>query len=405
MKNLFEKKIIIIPTIILIIGIGLIALVASITIRNILKAEMANDGIVQSDYLLKMLDINESAVRMVDQSLEEKIRIASNIVLENSENLSSDRLIHLGEELKVDELHWLDPRGKIIYSSVEGYVGWETPSDHPLQEIIAGREELMEDLREDHKYGKLMKYGAVRREDGYFVQVGLSGERVQEIRGAFSHQSLMYEIAGYEDIVYALFVDRNNIKIASSLGENIGLESMDPGIRMVNESREKYFEEYDFDGDLVYDFITPLYVDGNYLGVLNLGYSMDKINKSIRDAIAIIYSIGILLSLILIYILKRIQDKKILDPIIQLNQDIGRIDIIRDTNYRLPLEGESYFIQTRKRLNTVLENSEDFLREMLDHQEELGAMNEELEATIGQLSANEQELMARYEEIKEQKRK
>lgn len=124
----------------------------------------------------------------------------------------------------MDELHWFNKEGEIIYSTIEGYLGWLPSQEHPLYEfMLSNDQELMEEIRADAEFGNLLKYGAVKNTDGTFVQIGIKADVIQELTEQFSYQSLVEDLAENEKVEYAVFIDKNAIAVASSDKEEIEL--------------------------------------------------------------------------------------------------------------------------------------------------------------------------------------
>jgi len=216
------KKILVIPVIAVIVGILIIAFVSSDIIKSSLLKEMQSNSFIIADTIAERLDDNIDAQETIKIMLNDQIKMVAYIVIKNKDRISNEYLLELAKDLEVTELHWLNKDGVITHSTVNGYLGWKVTPNHPLSIILSGKSELMEDIRPDSKFGKLMKYGAVKSSDGSFVQVGLSAEAVRKFTDGFSFQNLMEDITAGEKIVYAELMDKTGIILASNNPKKVG---------------------------------------------------------------------------------------------------------------------------------------------------------------------------------------
>lgn len=82
----------------------------------------------------------------------------------------------------------------------------------------------------------------------------------------------------------------------------------------------------------------------------------------------------------------------IIKPLLTLGDRISRINVKKNPSYRLKLDNQEMFKPTVKAINKVLNQVERNMVNLEQDREEIYAMNEELEATLQQISAAEQEV-------------
>ena len=89
-----------------------------------------------------------------------------------------------------------------------------------------------------------------------------------------------------------------------------------------------------------------------------------------------------------------IQQRYLIDPMWEFDQDIMGISIEDDVKYRLPLRKNSPFELLRNTLNMILDNTQEHCENVIHQQEALAA-------AYGQLVAHEEQLQSQYTQIKQ----
>lgn len=393
-----KTKLIFEPLIISLIAIFTISSTTFYISKTSLLKQMRQDGINLTIQVTNQLSDNYKSLETINRMLEDKIRVASNIVIRNQNSLNNEFLKKQLSELGVDELHWMNKEGKIIYSTVEGYIDWIPYKGHPLYDFVLGNSvELMEHIRPDAKYGNFIKYGSVKSEDGNFIQVGILANNIQKLTEKFSYQTLVEELVKKDNITYALFVDNNLRGIADSNKEDIGViyekdEALKEAIKGNMFAKEWYYDKLH---SKVFDIAVPVSIEGKIIGAIDIGISME-------DAYSLIYKnffISLVITIFMTIVLFLIQNRNIIRPVNKLNQYINEIDIENNLDYRLPSVGKDAFLGIYYSINTILDKTYMYFHKLIENEEELKISNEEISAAYQQLSASEEELRAQYEEI------
>lgn len=297
-----KTKILIIPLIIILIGVIAMGGISSYIARENLLEEMRSSGTARLEQLESRVSDNVMAVDNINESLTDKIEMTGNMIVRNQLSLSSGFLRNIATDGDIVELNWFNREGEIVYSSIDDYVGWVAPDDHPVQEFINGNEKVaVEEIREDSESGEFRKYGYVRGTNGQFAQIGLNADRVQELTDEFSYQSLVDEIGAEEDLVYALFINKDLEAIAHSNHERIGIELTDANSKKAAVDGELASSEFFYESENVevYDVVYPLTVNGEHVGALNIGFSMAKVQDAIQKNIMIFAGVGIAIFLLI----------------------------------------------------------------------------------------------------------
>lgn len=383
-------------------AIFIISLITYLTSKNLLLEQMKQNGLNLAKQTVLQVEGNATSLEMVNEMIEDKIRTAEKIVSMNEKNLNNDLLKKISSDLKVDEICWYSPEGKIIYSNLEANLGWKTPKGHPVENFrISGKSELMEEIRQDSVSGDYKKYGYLRNDDNTFIQVGIKANEVESLTQKFNYQTLVEKLAKGEDVAHVSLVNKNLKTIADSNIKNIGIvysnnqgQEIQEALNNKISTKKSYCEETGKEEMTIY---VPVNKNGSVTSVLILSYSTEKVYYyiymlAIKSAI-----IGAIVILGLLWM----KNKNIIKPVNRLNQCINEIDIENNIKYRIPLEEGDTFFGIAYSINNILDKTSSYFYELKEYEEELQASNEEITATYHQLAASEEELRAQYEEIQD----
>jgi len=108
----------------------------------------------------------------------------------------------------------------------------------------------------------------------------------------------------------------------------------------------------------------------------------------------LLYNLILMIALfsIIIFFIINGQKKYISKPLYELEMQIEHIDIEADASYRLDVNSGSPVELLQRKINDLLDHVFSFIVEINNDKEEFHALNEELEASFGQLVAVEQEV-------------
>ena len=157
---------------------------------------------------------------------------------------------------------------------------------------------------------------------------GVSSEQIEKVKAEFSYQSQIDKMADDDSIVYIAIIDKNVIDIADSIKEDIGNdysddESMKAAAQQgIASASEYYYESHDV---TVYDVLYPLTINGELVGAIDIGYSMESVFAAVTSNILMIAGIGLLVFLVLALILYKIS-QSITKPISGVNQMIQEMN-------------------------------------------------------------------------------
>lgn len=178
-------------------------------------------------------------------------------------------------------------------------------------------------------------------------------------------QRVLEEVVVDENIHYALFLDHNLVAIADSDPQDVGIKYIDDPAYLATLSGNRTAEiwYYDTIGDNVMEVAIPYRSNGDILGILAVGLSMDNLRNNL-------YWTGVafvLISLAMLFLFALIQRKLIIQPLEQLDREINELEINTVNRTSLPEREKDPFKGLYAGINGLLRRIYDTVQ----HNEEL----------------------------------
>ncbi|WP_129598169.1 methyl-accepting chemotaxis protein [Anaerophilus nitritogenes] len=321
---------------------------------HIVNKEMENqlkvDGMLLSEKIANEIENSQISEETVEKLLEDKIRTCAYLVGHN-QNISNEYLQQIAQDLNLFTIQVFDEKKKVISSNLLDRIGITCNPDHPIIPLFeSGTGEIMEPIRESrNQQGLFLKLGAIALSPNRIIQVGIEANNVNDLKEKLGKQKVVEEIAKKESILYAVVIDKNLTVIAHSDTKKIGKTLNDLGSKTSAVDGKPYSSVFEYKpGVSAYDVLIPIYENGNHIGAVNVGLSLDNLNNTknhILKVSILLGSICFLLSgaLLLLIIRKIISPLKDLSSLAEetssgnLNQ---KIDIT--TNDEIGLLGNSF---------------------------------------------------------------
>lgn len=379
-------RLLVIPVILVILTITGIGTVSTLNTRRNILEEMSRNGQILLQEIEGRIEDNARSLEVINENIEKEIRVGASFAASIKDELTDGRISQLARDLQLGELSYFSPEGEVIYSSKPRLVGWKPEVGSALYNFFQSDEkEFMDDIGSGEEAEGQYKYGTIRLLDGSFVQGGINVNVYNRLTEEFSYQTLMKELATSEEIVYALFIDKDMKAIAHSENDRIGLDlSEDPGAISAIVEGEPYASEYLFGEEEipVYDLVYPVVINGEQVGAVNIGLSMDNVNAAIRENMMTIVIAGVIGILVLATVL-----------FISSNYAIRIINRLKEYMHYMA-EGDFSVSIPEELLNrkdefgdisqsvSIMQNSvRDIIRDVLDKSQLVAAHSEELTAT------------------------
>lgn len=379
-------RLLVIPVILVILTITGIGTVSTLNTRRNILEEMSRNGQILIQEIEGRIEDNARSLEVINENIEKEIRVGASFAASIKDELTDGRITQLARDLQLGELSYFSPEGEVIYSSKPRLVGWKPEVGSALYNFFQSDEkEFMDDIGSGEEAEGQYKYGTIRLLDGSFVQGGINVNVYNRLTEEFSYQTLMKELATSEEIVYALFIDKDMKAIAHSESDRVGLDlSEDPGAISAIVEGEPYASEYLFGEEEipVYDLVYPVIINGEQVGAVNIGLSMDNVNAAIRENMMTIVIAGVIGILVLATVL-----------FISSNYAIRIINRLKEYMHYMA-EGDFSVSIPEELLNrkdefgdisqsvSIMQNSvRDIIRDVLDKSQLVAAHSEELTAT------------------------
>ena len=223
----------------------------------------------------------------------------------------------------------------------------------------------------------------------------IDGEALSQLNERMGFQAIADSLIDNEEILYALFMDRNAVVIASSDREEIG-EQLDDEGSLSAAVQGIRFTGYYFEEELnhdVYDIVVPLIVQGEHVGALNVGYSLAKVDQAVRQTIFSFAIVGGLASFLIGLFLYR-SSRDIIKVINLINENMHKMsqgDLTVSINEQL--------YQRKDELGQILESTDStakslhaMILKMKEQFNDVSANAEYLAATSEEMSASSQDV-------------
>ena len=398
-----KTRLIIVPLVVVLIGVSSIASVSAYFTRAGLLEEMQAMGYSASEQFIEMVEYNSQSLNIINSMLDEKIKTAGRTIKLNRDNIDSEFFKAFAKESEIDEINYFSRDGEILHSTVDEYIGAKPGEDHAVHEFKATNEEdFMEEIRQDTESDKYFKYGYIKDGMEGFIQIGISADVVQDLTETFALQSLVDEIGSKDEIGYGLLIDPNYEVIASSIEEALGVTYDAEIVKNVLTEGVPYTQEsyYELENITVYDVNFPVVVDGEMLGVLSIGYSMEQIKESIRYNVIVILITGLIVFALLAFILYNGSNYAI-KIVNQLKDQMGLLaegDFTHDLSEELTSKKDE-FGQISQAVSIMQDSIKNTLREVASSSEQVAASSEQLTATSEQSATAADEVAKVIEDI------
>jgi methyl-accepting chemotaxis protein len=396
-------KIVILPLIMVFITVLSASGIAAYLNRESLIKQMKDDGLELCMQTAKQIEDLSVSMEAINQSIESDIREIGKWLVEENNNISNESLKQIARDFNISEINIYDTEGKIIYSNLDENLGYKIDKNHPAYSLLTGeKDELIEDIRKSTLTDDYYKYGYVKKSSGGFVQVGIDANRIKELTERFSYQRLVDELGKNENVVYALFIDKNLKAVAHSNKERIGIQLTDEGSKTAAVNGKPYASEYFYEaGNVqVYDVLMPVTVDGRHIGAINVGLSMERVNNTIRNTFLMISGFGIIIFIIagtLLFIISRYIVRMLKNTKEHLNI-IASGDFTKEVPQKhLQLKDE--FGEIAESIEKMQTSIKSMLSKIKEQSNLLNTSSETLAAVSQEMASSSQELTSTMQQV------
>ncbi len=190
---------------------------------------------------------------------------------------------------------------------------------------------------------------------------GINSEELQKYLEEHQMQQLLESVVADENIHYALFLDTTLTAIADSDPSDVGIQYTDDPAYLATLAGAKTidFWYYDIIGNEVMEVAIPYEINGEIIGILAVGLSMENLrNNLLWTGLAFI-----LISMAMLFLLTQIQRRHIIQPLERLDREIKELKIDTTNPTRLPERTQDPFLGLYTGINNLLKRIYDTVQQ------------------------------------------
>jgi methyl-accepting chemotaxis protein len=309
-KLSIKTKCIIFVNILFLMVIGILTTINVIYVKNNMTKMMSERGYdiaysvrnqIENSYMVK-----DTILELLDEKI---IAVAYSVGSLDMKNIDNEMLHKLAKDTGITYISVADKTKTVLYSNYDKAVGFVFKKDHPMNKVFLGKEKYYtEDIRPSIVENRLVKFGGVALDNGYYVQVGVDVDKFVQTKKNLDTQGLVDNIVKADNIVFAGVIDKNLVQVVGNDNMN-GKTYDEPPIRAAAiEGKEYGTEYYSQDNHAeVYLVLLPLYIENEHTGAIAVEISIDHMKKTMNDmvrrsiftSIVMLIAVGLILFLII----------------------------------------------------------------------------------------------------------
>jgi len=294
-----DINIFLIPTIVISVFFIVLSIFLSNRISDYYTNIMQDESIKLARATSNTLSKSSAAFAKINELMAEKIRGATETVVNYDGIINQDRLINFAQTLNVDVIYYYNLDGVIIASNTGEYIGWTGEETHPVEVFRHSmRTVLVEEIRQDTESGVYYKYGYAKAANGYFVIICNYAPEYYTYIPESETQSIIEKLKQEENIIEINIIDKKYRITASSNENSVG--------HVVTQERiinSRNGELYSSDNGQVYEVYAPVNINSTNIGFLNIQYSLISTNRLIQNVTFLGYILILSFYLIILFII------------------------------------------------------------------------------------------------------
>lgn len=388
--------------ILLVIAVGGSGLINYYQSKNNIIIGMVNGQLDNTlNSAVNTLESNNIAISLTKEALDNKHIALTKTIAEmlngNKALLDNSKLTNLAKELDVSEIHIIDAKGKIVYSTVKDFIGFDFHSSDQTKPFLAAINDKNFTLAQaptPRGADKILfQYiGAARIDEPGIVEIGVEPKTIDALTKQMDLQSIV-DNTRIGKTGYAYILDKNGITLAHKSKDQIGksIKEMDWSKPLFVSSEGKF--NYIYGGEAKYcafkkvgDMIVAVVYPEKEFQI--------ELNKlKIITILTLILSIATL-SLIIYLLVKRI----IVKPLSVLGsamKETGDGNLGANININTKDEigslANSYNIMLEN-MKKLINNIKDSSQGITKHTDNLSAVSEEMSASSTEVANAIQEV-------------
>ena len=291
------------------------------------KKNMIDTGSTLAESLSHSIEDNLIYKEEFIDLLETNLTNIGQYIINHRDSISNEFLLEFTETYTLTHIYWYNPDGMVLYDANDEHVGWTPEVGDPIYNFLnSGLDVYAEPIRKGTENDIYYKFVYLRAADGYFIQLGIEADLIYEMLLHYEYQTILeHYVEKNPELLYALIVNTDYVSIADTDTEAIGIDYSG------DEAYEEALLGYTNGSDWFYDKInqtvleiaTPIYYNGEVVGILGIGYSYQDY-YAIRTFLVMIF-VALILIILIIYTI--VQYFKIINPLQSFSKVVESIDL------------------------------------------------------------------------------
>lgn len=379
-----KGKLLLLPLIVMLLGTCVQGyLVNKISIDK-LKHQTHESGLEYVRNIAGKIEKNEEFLININRNIDQRIQDAANIIVKNKDIVSNEFLNSIATSMDINGIYYYKPDGELVNSSDGSFIGWIPGEDSPQKKFMNSRETVfIGEIRPNVDDDGFSKNGYMKTNTGEFVQISINADYINQIKKDFEKQKLIDEIGKEKDVIYALVISKEMIATEHSNHDRIGIKLTDEGSESAAVHAKEFNGEFDYGEDKIrtFDILTPLYIDGEHVGAVNIGLSMAEMYKLQKDNLYITMGIAALV-VVLLGTLMSLVSMEVINSLRKLREHIEKM-----ASGDFSIKVEAKLLKKKNELGDIskdLENMrigvKNIIKESADISQQVAASAEELSA-------------------------
>lgn len=387
------------PLLIVVLLIVSITIYTTFILNKIIINKSKNYLITLSNQITLGIENEINALDIINSFVEDKI-ISTGKYVSDLKYVSNAVLKNIALEQNVFEINVFSPKGEIIYSNIDQYVGFKAPEYHPLNEfLMLGYTEWLEEaIRKDQESDRFLRYGYVKRKDGKIVQVGLLANDINNLRGRMNYSKNIERLIEENKLSFCSLYDLDFNKFC-----HYGIDDskiLNKNVISNKIKNQNYWLDKENNMIIYVSSIKNsqknIRKDKYIYGYMVIGISISDVKEIIVANIA--FSATIILFILVAAVL--ITKFRLIVPFNNLKKELDKIKLEDDVEEYLNIKEDDAFRNLKIYINSLLKRIYQYIKDINENRQELEASNEELSAALEQLVAYEEVIQDKYDEIK-----
>lgn len=309
MKNPYKGKSLYIRLTLLTLAIIIVGLFSTLLVRNLVirgyQVESNQKIELYSEFIESRLTAYDRVDSLIEKAVDNEIVVIANLLLKEKDQFSDSYFENKLDEYGITSLAWVNDLGQTIAASDPIFYDYQIDENHILWDFFSSDETiLIEPIRESFiSEGKPYKIANFKDENGYMLQVAIEVADYNSIFDELTIQAILTDIYNSSSILYAKFIDTDYKIIAHSSQSLVNLiETEEHLIQAIDQEMTiTHTHEHTLEGINAYSIAQPIYVDGVFIGLLDIGFNPDYVLPIITTVNTIVLiTMGVLTLIILL---------------------------------------------------------------------------------------------------------